>query len=143
MDQVPGTVSSTGGIVGCWNLVTFIDTLEGVGSMREFGQNPLGQFIYTADGQLSVQIMHDPNDHTPLPEYDYFGSLIVPYMAYFGTYTVGDGVLMHNIIAANQTENIGTDTPRPFKLDGYTLIIGGIAQVPAGTLIWNRVLKRQ
>src|SRR5580658_1812581 len=106
-------------LVGTWKLVRFVDTPEGGEPIYEHGLHPVGQFIYTADGHVSVHIMHDPSDPNPQPQ--------VPglepsrrYVAYFGTYTVSteEGVVIHHITGSNRPSEINTDQRRPFRLQG-------------------------
>jgi hypothetical protein len=96
-----------------------------------FGEHPLGYFVYDPTGHLSIQIMRMParppfasgDDNKGTNEevraaYD-------AYMAYFGTYRVDEkaSILTHVVEGSLRPSYTGTEQPRPFKLDGDTLVI--------------------
>jgi hypothetical protein len=131
-------------LVGTWNLVSFVDTPEGGTPLYAHGEHPVGQFIYTADGHVSVHIMHDPADPKPAPEIP--GLEATPrYVGYFGTYTVleSEGVVVHHVIGGNLPSYINTDQRRPFQLRGDRLTISGIRTASGGVRVrWERILVR-
>jgi hypothetical protein len=118
-------------IVGTWRLVTF-ETHNADGTVSyPFGKKPLGYFVYDSTGHLSVQIMRDPpmKDVPGLrqgkAEPDQYKEAFLAYAAYFGTYTVDSakGTVTHHVEGANRPDYIGTDQPRPFRIEGDHLII--------------------
>ena len=64
-------------------------------------------------------------------------ALLEGYAAYWGTYTVdaNAGVVVHHVQRDARNTYIGTDQPRPFKLEGDRLVIGD-------GKTWTRVLER-
>lgn len=141
------------GLVGTWRLVSFEDVENGK-TIREFGNKPLGLFIYTADGHVAIQIANpanprcvapskrsgpggkvDPSVPTCSPEQAQ--SLLEGYVAYWGTYTVdaAAGVVIHHVVSDLSNGYAGTDQRRPFRLEGDRLVIGD-------GKTWTRVLER-
>jgi hypothetical protein len=51
-------------LVGTWRLVKYADTPEGERPIQVFGPNPIGYFVFTADGHASISIMRNPPDIT-------------------------------------------------------------------------------
>jgi hypothetical protein len=77
-------------IVGTWRVVAF-ETHNADGTViREFGDKPLGYFIYDATGHLAIQVMENPAKNDPKA------------FAYFGTYTVdaAKGIVIHQVEGA-------------------------------------------
>jgi hypothetical protein len=131
-------------LVGTWKLVRFVDTPEGGEPIYEHDLHPVGQFIYTADGHVSVQIMHDPSDPKPAPSVPGLEPSL-RYVAYFGTYTVmpAEGVVIHHVIGGNRQSYINTDQRRPFQLQGDTLNIGSVRTVNGVKWRSERILVRE
>jgi hypothetical protein len=100
-------------IVGTWKLLAW-ETHNADGTVvRQYGEHPLGYFIYDATSHLSIQVMGNPPTDPPA----YFG--------YFGTYTVDSarGIVIHHIEGATTSRNIGQDEPRQFRIEGDHLTI--------------------
>src|SRR5580693_7626679 len=51
-------------LVGTWHLVRYIDTPQGSAPIQAFGSDPIGVFIFTSDGHVSISIMRNPPDIT-------------------------------------------------------------------------------
>ena len=105
-------------IVGTWRVVAF-ETHNADGTViKEFGDKPLGYFIYDATGHLAIQVMENPAKNDPPKAF-----------AYFGTYTVdaAKGIVIHHVEGAvgdpKVREYIGKDERRPFRFEGDHLII--------------------
>jgi Lipocalin-like domain len=141
------------GLVGTWRLVSFEDVKNGK-TLHEFGEKPLGLFVYTADGHVAIQIANpanpacvasgkkggprqkdDPAVPTCTPEQ--MQVLLNGYVAYWGTYTVdvAAGVVIHHVTSDISNGYAGTDQRRPFRLEGDRLVIGD-------GKTWTRVLER-
>lgn len=154
--MLPGGAPS--GIVGTWRLVEFVDTEDGKAVYR-FGEKPSGLFVYTADGHVIIHIAHPANpnclapakkygpgkiDETPVPACTpaQMQALLDRTVAYWGSYSVvmenddpAKGIVTHRVTADLSNGYIGTDQPRPFRIDGNRIEIGD------GTT-WRRVLER-
>jgi hypothetical protein len=110
-------------IVGTWRVVAF-ETHNSDGSViKEFGEKPLGYFIYDATGHVAIQMTENPAKKDPARAF-----------AYFGTYQVdaARGIVIHHVEGAVEgnggagpkvREYIGKDELRPFRLEGDHLII--------------------
>ena len=132
-------------LVGTWHLVRYVDTPEGGAPIQAYGTEPIGLFIFTSDGHVSISIMRNPPDITaattdPDPE------ACIPGWdcAYFGTYTVNyeRGIWVTHVLGGNIPAYLGTDQPRTFTINGNTLTVSethmeGDKQVRA-----ERVLRR-
>jgi hypothetical protein len=72
-------------LVGTWRIIRFEDHTAPGDTVRLFGERPLGYLVYTATGQVLVQITSSPVQR--------MDSLVVSpndYAAYFGRYTVDE-----------------------------------------------------
>jgi hypothetical protein len=119
-------------IVGTWRVLTF-ETHNTDGTViREFGDKPIGYFIYDATGHVAIQLMENPAKKDPPVA-----------IAYFGTYKVdaARGIVIHHVEGAvegdhsagsapdpragnlNVRQYVGRDELRPFRIDGDHLII--------------------
>jgi hypothetical protein len=139
--------SARDALVGTWRLVSFEDVENGK-KVHRYGEKPLGLFIYTPDGHVAIQIANPekpacalpaPRDATKLPYCtpEQSRALLEGYAAYWGTYTVdaNAGVVVHHVQSDARNTYIGTDQPRPFRLEGDRLVIGD-------GKTWTRVLER-
>ena len=141
------------GLVGTWRLVSFEDVKNGM-TIREFGNKPLGLFIYTTDGHVAIQIANPANPRcvapgkrsapggkvdlsVPMCSPEQAQTLLEGYVAYWGTYTVdaAAGVVIHHVVSDISNGYAGTDQRRPFRLEGDRLVIGD-------GKTWTRVLER-
>ena len=149
----PANAAAPAGLVGTWRLVSFEDFEDGK-IIRRFGERPMGLFVYTADGHVSVQISNPANpaciapgkkfgpgkkDDLALPACNpkQMRALLDGTVTYWGTYTVdlGAGVVTHNVLSDVSNGYAGTVQPRPFRLNGDRLVIGD-------GKTWTRILER-
>lgn len=115
-------------LVGMWRVVRFCDE-DSTGAMVDpLGPNPIGYFIYTPTGELSIQVMRTPvsgpliSDSAPLKNLDELDSY---YFGYFGTYTItSDTTVVHHVLGGTAANYIGTDQYRTYHVRGDTLSIG-------------------
>ena len=132
-------------LVGTWHLVRYIDTPEGSAPIQAYGTEPIGLFIFTSDGHVSISIMRNPPDITaattdPDPE------ACIPgwYCAYFGTYTVNyeRGIWVTHVLGGNIPAYLGTDQPRTFTINENTLTISETYMDGNRRVHGERVLRR-
>lgn len=113
-------------LVGTWRLVSYVDTPEGAEPIYAFGKEPIGLFIFTADGHVSISIMRNP-PAPAVPTADPDPDACVPgwYCAYFGTYTVDPkaGTWATHVLGGNIPSFLGTDQTRSFSISGDKLVI--------------------
>jgi len=133
-------------LVGTWRLVSYTDTPQSGEPIHAFGIHPIGQFIFTADGHVSISIMRNPPD-TDAPSIDRNPDACFPawYCAYFGTYKVDYGLntWVTHVLGGNIPSYIGTDQPRKFILRKNQLIINDTYQESGKTVRAERVLVRE
>lgn len=89
--STPGATASNP-LIGSWELIQYVDTPEGGAPVHAFGDPPVGLFVFTADGRVSISFMRNP----PRPEdasIDKDPDACIPmwYCSYFGTYTPDQG----------------------------------------------------
>lgn len=127
-------------LIGTWRLVEYTNVRDGK-VVRAFGDKPLGIFIYTASGYVSIHILHNPLpqrfDDLNLPSTQQDLLDVRSYTGYFGTYEVDvkRSVVTHHVEGGTLLGYIGTAQERPFRLEDNRLIIGD-------DKIWRRVLER-
>ena len=150
---VPANAGTPEDLVGTWRLVSFEDVEDGK-IIRPFGENPVGLFVYTADGHVIIQIANPANPACYAPgkksgrgkmddralfacSREQMQTLLDNSVAYWGTYTVdlAAGVVTHNVLSDLSNGYAGTVQPRPFRLNGNRLVIGD-------GKTWTRVLER-
>ena len=113
-------------LVGTWRFTTFVDTPDGGQPVYAFGNDPIGFFVFTADGHVFLNLMRNPPS-APLEGVDPDPDSCLPdwFCAYFGTYTLDTkkGVWVTHVLGSNMPKYLGTDQTRPFTLRGDTLVI--------------------
>lgn len=111
------------GLVGVWRVVRFCDVDSSGRETQPFGPRPVGYFIYTPSGELSIQVMRTP----PIPRFvtdtapsnTELQALFHSYFGYFGTYTVtSDTTVVHHVLGGDMPQYIGTDQRRPYWIWG-------------------------
>jgi hypothetical protein len=113
-------------LVGTWHLVRYVDTPEGGEPIYAYGTKPIGLFIFTPDGHISVSIMRNPPDiNSATTDPDPEACIPSWYCAYFGTFAVNyqRGTWVTHVLGGNIPAYLGTDQSRSFKLKGDTLTV--------------------
>jgi hypothetical protein len=127
-------------LVGTWKLVLFQDRNSPDDPWEnDFGDPPLGYFMYDVAGHASIQIMKTPPVQISAggPTAEQALEIFNGYIAYFGTYEVDEsqGLIVHHVEGGVNPNDINSNQPRPFELSGDQLIIGD-------QQTWIRVLQR-
>jgi hypothetical protein len=126
VSQSRASDSNRNPLVGTWRFTSFVDTPEGGQPVYAFGKDPIGFFVFTADGHVFLNIMRNP-PNAPLEGIDPDPDSCLPdwFCAYFGTYTLDrkKGVWITHVIGTNMPNYLGTYQTRPFMLLGDTLVI--------------------
>jgi hypothetical protein len=127
-------------LVGTWRLISAedFDSQTGQWVPYTFGNPPSGYFFYDATGHASIQIMTTPPQQiatpdSPTPEEAL--AIFNGYIAYYGTYTVDEANIYHQVEGAWDPSQVGTVQTRPYELSGDQLIIGD-------QVTYKRVLER-
>ena len=113
-------------VLGTWSLQSYVrERLLDGRRHNQFGDNPTGYIGYAPDGRMYAIFTRDdratPRDVVPTDEegVQLLGSMV----AYAGTFSLGDGVVVHHIDTSWNQSWTGTDQIRHFVLDGGTLTI--------------------
>jgi hypothetical protein len=138
--------SDRGPLVGTWRFTTFVDTPDGGQAVYAFGKDPIGFFVFTADGHVFLNIMRNP-PHAPLEGVDPDPESCLPdwFCAYFGTYTV-DGIKstwVTHVLGSNMPSYLGTDQARHFTVQGDKLIISESYVAGGKRIQADRILIRE
>lgn len=132
-------------LVGTWRLVSYVDTPEGGDPIYAFGKQPVGEFMFTADGRVSINIMRNPPDpRAATTDIDPDACVPTWYCSYFGTYSVAaDGShWTTHVLGGNVPSYLGTDQSRSFRIEGNRMIIAETYQVDGKAVRAERVLER-
>ena len=113
-------------VIGTWSLQSYVrERLSDGHKHNQFGDAPTGCICYAADGRMyAIFTRNDrvmPRDVVPTDEegVELIGSMV----AYAGTFSIGDGVVVHHIDTSWNQAWTGTDQIRHFVLEGDTLTI--------------------
>lgn len=120
--------TSSNSLVGTWRVVRFCDQ-DSAGVVSEpMGPKPIGYFIYTPTGQLSIHAMQTPPTGPVAGDTVWLRNLaeLRPYyFSYFGTYTItSDTTVTHHVQGGTFPDYIGTDQHRGYRIRRDTLSIG-------------------
>lgn len=132
-------------LVGAWELVSYTDTPDGGAPVSYFGNDPRGLFVFTADGHLSISLMHNPSGKAEASA-DADPDACVPdwYCSYFGTYSYdpsGPSWTTH-VTGGNIPNYLRTDQRREFAIDGNMLTISETFTAEGRTWRGKRVLRK-
>jgi len=115
-------------LVGSWKVVKYVDFSDKDEPYFPFGMDPVGLFIYTSDGHVSVQVVCDQKGPVPalLPS-GAFDQVKMTYLGYFGTYTAdpAKGTLVYHLRGASVPSYINLDNSTVFRFEGDHLVISG------------------
>ena len=148
-----GKVNRTTGrdrFVGTWELES-IEIQEPNGEWDHwkdgrFGPDPIGLIIYDSSGNMAGQIMARNRPAVDSSEIiagkvtpEEIRSVIIGYVAYFGTYEVNDkeGYVVHHRRSSLFSKRVGTGAKRFFKFIGDRLILTLPSKVRR--FIWKRI----
>ena len=118
-------------LIGTWQVRRFCDQ-DSLGVITDpMGPNPMGYFIYTPTGQVSIHAMRTPATGPAAGDSVRLGTLaeLRPYyFSYFGTFTItSDSTVIHHVEGGTFPRYTGTDQRRAYHISGDTLHIGGQA----------------
>lgn len=125
---VPGAAVAQidGPLVGTWNLESYVDTPEEGPPVYDFGEKPVGLFVVTREGYISISLMHNPPAPAGAPaSLDPDACNPAWYCAYFGTVRVdyAKGTWTAHVTGGNIPNYLGTDQTRHFRIEGDRLIV--------------------
>ncbi len=132
-------------LIGTWRLISYIDTPEGGAPIRAFGERPIGLFVFTADGHVTINVMRNPPDMaTPKDDIDPDACVPAWYCAYFGTYRIdsGQSQLVTRVLGGNIPTFLGTEQTRQFVITGDRLTFSAIYDANGRRVHSERILVR-
>jgi hypothetical protein len=119
--QETGLENDLSPFVGEWRLVSWTATgSEGI-VRHPYGEQAIGQLVYTATGQMSAQLMRSEFDTGAFAEMDGLTALRqiigTAFGAYWGTYVVDEDAqtVTHNVQGCISPEWVGTTRVRAFR----------------------------
>jgi hypothetical protein len=131
---MPGASDEAGAVgrslVGAWSLLECAEIMQDGSKRLPFGEDAVGQVVYTAEGRMSAQLVRA--GRTLFASDDYRGApadIVVEafqqYFGYFGSYKVdaGAGTVTHFIEGAWFPNLENTAQVRTFRLEGDRLIL--------------------
>lgn len=136
-------------LVGSWRLKTWRRVSSVGETTYPLGENPSGLLVYSTDGTMAVQMV--AVNRPPIAASDALSGSIAERaaaysacLAYFGTYEVQDGNVIHRIEGSLFPNWSGTVQSRPFTLDGPELVLRTPPTAgPGGTVVneisWSRI----
>lgn len=135
-------------ITGVWNLVSLkAQEVKSKISYPAFGQRPIGQLVYTAEGYMNV--VFTSSGRTPLSEAGVDKSveaakLFETMTAYAGTYKVSGQIVTHHVNVAGDPSWVGSDQVRKARIEGDKLVLRSTPTVGRDgreyevELVWGR-----
>jgi hypothetical protein len=136
-------------VIGTWKLQSYVREVAATGvRYNQFGDEPDGYLGYAPDGRMyAIFARRDritPKDVVPTEEEG--AALLGTMVAYAGTFTLGEGRVVHHIDISWNQNWTGTDQVRYFQLDGDTLTITTAVyksysdgQEGRSILVWKKV----
>ena len=138
-------------LVGSWDLVEY-DRRDESGAVAEtyYGNDPLGNLIYTASGDMSVHLVDSRVGEFETKDFLRGSPAEIKeayegYFGYFGTYTVDENAktVTHHVVGASFRGYTGSDMTRFFELEGDRLSLVSGVEIDGGVpstfhLVWER-----
>jgi Lipocalin-like domain len=136
-------------VLGTWKLQSYVrERLSDGHRHNQFGESPDGYIGYASDGRMyAIFTRHDrvaPRDVVPTDEEGV--QLLGTMVAYAGTFSLGENVVVHHIDTSWNQAWTGTDQIRHFVLEGDTLTITTApyksyldGTMGRSILVWTRV----
>ena len=148
-----GGSSAAAQLVGTWRLTSrMVTNAEGERIAEPLlGEKPEGYLIYDASGHVAAQLMRPgrtaaqmKNCGAAIIKVENNSTSVCGYDAYFGTYKLADGGIVHHMDLALSPDDIGKDIHRSFVIAGDQLTITFPTRLPDGrtvtrTVMWERV----
>jgi hypothetical protein len=131
-----GDAAGSTPLVGSWHLVSL--DLPGPDGALQHITDARGSLIYTASGQVSVQVMYASADATPSSgpvQYAQGG-----YEGSFGRYVVDEAThtVTHRYAGANVRSLLGKDLPRRYEIVNGRLILSSTRLDEHWSVTWDR-----
>ena len=140
-------------ILGTWRLLYYEARSEDGEVSYPGGREQEGYLIYSPDGYFAVLIMKKGRPR--FSSDDFRGGTVSEkagaaetFVAYCGTYSVGDGCVIHHIEASLFPNWVGTDQLRFIEIEGDRLVLTSPPLLVAGKtqtayLVWERAVPQR
>jgi hypothetical protein len=133
-------------LVGTWVIDRFVNAPEGGEPDYPFGKQPVGTFIFTADGHFSFNVMRGARREEDTAIAADANAEWVPswYLSYFGTYRYNpsDPSWTGRVLGGNIASYIGTEQTRRFKIEGNVMTISAAYEDNGRKIRAERVLRK-
>ena len=116
-------------LVGVWKVISLADSLSNGGMYYQYGENPSGGLVYTADGFMSLHISKEPRptfaEGYQKATIEEMKAFIEAYVAMYGRYSLNEEecVVTHHVLGCNYPDMIGMNLVRPFELSDDMLTL--------------------
>jgi hypothetical protein len=132
-------------LVGTWELVRYVDRPDVGPPVYAYGDRPIGLYIFSADGHVSISLMRNPpNLAAPSSDLDPNACLPSWYCSHFGTYTYDPSgpAWIEHVTGANIPGYLATDQRRTFAISGDVLTVSKAYTAHGMIVHAERVLRR-
>ncbi len=147
--QSSAPTPTTAQLLGTWELVSVIDTVDGKeGVSGRYGSHPVGFLMYEPDGHMCATLGDGDRalalKNATKPTEGEKAAYNDAFVAYCGTFKLDadKSTVYHYPTIALSPEDVGATFPRPFRLEGDKLIITATQGISAGVqkrvLLWQR-----
>jgi len=135
-------------LVGVWRLVWWSARAADGSVTYPFGAQATGQIIYTAGGEMAVQIAaggranhptEDPFGGTEAEQAAAFGS----YLAYSGRFAIEEDAVVHLVDQSLFPNWVGSIQRRLASLDGGDLVLATVPMEVGGSMVLNELRWRR
>ena len=134
-------------LVGTWLLVSneWL-TPDGEVAQRPFGEEPVGQLMYSREGTMSAILVSNDRPPEARPREGSAEERAIAFdkvLAYSGTYEVRGEVVVHHVLASSIPSDTGRDRIRGFKLEDDRLILLATPMIVDGVEQVHRIVWRR
>jgi hypothetical protein len=132
--------------IGSWSLVSWTLTTPDGQIEFPYGEDALGNIIYTGDGRMAAHLMRRgrrlfASENRRDSTLEERSAAFLDYFSYCGPYTVQAEAqtVTHQVEACSSPNWVGTDRVRTFRFSGDSLTLGAtLADGSKHTLVWKR-----
>jgi Lipocalin-like domain len=141
-----GLAQTAQDLVGSWTMLSNVTTRADGSKFPTWGDNPKGRLILASDGRFSTVVTR-----ADLPNFasknrmqgtaEEYKAVVQGSIAFFGTYSVADKVMILKVEASTFPNWTGTEQKRPLTITGDEMKWTVAAGSGGGTveLVWKRI----
>ncbi|WP_341486583.1 lipocalin-like domain-containing protein [Pararhizobium sp. A13] len=131
-------------VQGSWRLLAWRRKTSEGGVVYPLGEKASGLLVYTSNGRMIVQMT--AADRSPVETSDPLGgsaeeraAAYSTFLAYFGSYKVTDGEIIHSIEGSSFPNWSRTEQVRPYELNGDELVLRTPPTETGGVTVVNEI----